>query len=131
MARKIGKYGIQDEIGKDGFGSVYRAYDPTIGRIVAIKVLSVGDDPSVLSRFRIEAAAAGKLHHKNIVTIHDFGEHKGVPFLVMEFLEGEDLQKTIAHRRALSRIEQLQHILFRKSPKGFGALTRTGLSIGT
>jgi len=108
-------------------GASTGAYDPTIGRIVAIKVLSVGDDPSVLSRFRIEAAAAGKLHHKNIVTIHDFGEHKGVPFLVMEFLEGEELQKTIAHRRTLSRIEQLHTYIISQIAEGLRCAHKNGV----
>ena len=110
MSRKIGKYEILGELGKGGFGSVFRAFDPTVGRVVALKVLTPSDDPTILNRFRIEAKAAGNLHHKNIVTIHDFGDHDGHPYLVMEFLEGEDLQKAMARGRCLTLIEKL-HIM--------------------
>lgn len=108
MARKIGKYELQKEIGRGGFGSVHRAFDPTVNRIVAIKVLTASDDPTVLSRFRLEATSAGNLHHKNIITIYDFGQHEGLPYLVMEYLEGEDLQKTMAKKRPLSLIDKMQ-----------------------
>ncbi len=110
MARKIGKYEILGELGKGGFGSVFRAFDPTVGRVVAIKVLAPSDDPNILNRFRIEAKAAGNLHHPNIVTIHDFGDHEGRPYLVMEFMEGEDLQKAMARGQRLSLIEKI-HIM--------------------
>ena len=61
----------------------------------------------VLARFRNEAAAAGNLNHRNIVTIYDFGEHEGVPYIVMELVDGRDLQKTMASRR-LSLLEKME-----------------------
>ena len=88
MTKTIGRYQIQGEIGKGGFGKVYRAWDPTVNRQVAIKVLTLQGDEDVLTRFRNEAAAAGNLHHKNIVTIHDFCEHNGTPYMGMQLLEG-------------------------------------------
>src|SRR5229473_4001249 len=93
--KRIGKYEILAEIGRGGFGSVYRAYDPTVGRTLAIKVMRVETDAGLLTRFRNEAAAAGNLHHKNIVTIYDFGQDGDVPFIAMELVEGETLDRLI------------------------------------
>jgi serine/threonine protein kinase len=86
---KIGKYEIQEEIGRGGFGRVYRAFDPVVQRMVAIKVLDGDGD---VQRFRQEATATGRLDHPNIVTVYDFGEHKKQAYIVMEYLEGQDLQ---------------------------------------
>jgi serine/threonine protein kinase len=107
MIKNIGRYQIQGEIGKGGFGKVYRAWDPTVNRQVAIKILTVQGDDDLLTRFRNEAAAAGNLHHKNIVTIHDFGEHNGTPYMVMQLLDGENLQDIITHRRPLTLLDKL------------------------
>ncbi|HUQ94497.1 MAG TPA: protein kinase [Bryobacteraceae bacterium] len=96
------------ELGRGGFGKVYRAFDPTMGRLVAVKTLTAGGDPELLIRFRNEAASAGKLHHKNIVTIYDFGEQDGEPYIVMELLEGEDLQRVIAAHRHLSLVQKMR-----------------------
>ncbi|MBC8164396.1 MAG: protein kinase, partial [Bryobacteraceae bacterium] len=104
---QIGRYQLQSEIGRGGFGRVYKAFDPTVGRSVAIKVLVSDGDPDILARFRNEAAATGKLRHKNIVTIFDFGEHEGVPYLVMEYLEGQDLHQVATSGRSLTLIEKL------------------------
>ena len=103
---RIGAYKLLQAIGEGGFGRVYRAWDPTVGRMVAIKTLNAGGDPELLQRFRNEAAAAGKLRHRNIVIIHDFGEHEGEPYIVMELLDGEDLQRTMhASHRPLLQVE--------------------------
>jgi hypothetical protein len=91
----IGRYEIESRIGRGGMGDVYRAYDPTLRRRVAVKVLKVEGDDQTLNRFRLEATAAGNLNHPNIVTVHDYGVFEGEPYLVMEYLEGEDLQRSI------------------------------------
>src|SRR5206468_11251517 len=109
--RQIGKYQSQAELGRGGLVSVYRAYDPTVGRLVAIKVLTASGDRNLLSRFKNEAAAAGNLRHKNIVTIYDFGEHEGLPYIVMEFLEGEDLQQVISQRKPLTLLQKVSIML--------------------
>src|SRR5690349_13572721 len=108
MPARIGKYEIRGELGRGGFGQVYLAFDPTVGRQVAIKVLSADGEPSSLARFRAEAAAAGNLRHKNIVTIHEFGEDHGTFFIAMEYLEGQDLQHIIAAKRQLSLLEKVR-----------------------
>jgi serine/threonine protein kinase len=105
--QKIGKYEVQAELGQGGFGKVYRAFDPTVGRPVAIKMLTTEGDRDLLTRFRNEAAAAGNLKHKNIVTVHEFGEHNGRPFLVMELLEGQDLLQIIKDGIQLTLLQKM------------------------
>src|ERR1700735_220703 len=109
---KIGKYEILDVIGRGGMGQVYKAIDPTIGRMVAIKkVTSVfSDDPLLLKRFYREAHSTGKLQHPNIVTVYDLGDQDGVPYLVMEYLEGDSLEKVIKEQRPFSLAEKLNII---------------------
>jgi tetratricopeptide (TPR) repeat protein len=105
--RQIGKYQIQAELGRGGFGVVYSAYDPTVGRPVAVKVLTAIGDNQLLTRFKNEAAAAGNLRHKNIVTIYDYGDDDGLPYIVMELLEGEDLNQIIAARRPMPLLQKV------------------------
>jgi hypothetical protein len=94
MIEKIGKYEIAEQIGVGGFGAVYRGRDPFIKRTVAVKTCQVNDE-EIKSRFFREAELAGNLHHRNITTIFDFGVENGIPYIVQEFLSGEDLDKKI------------------------------------
>jgi serine/threonine-protein kinase len=103
----FGKYEIQAELGRGGFGRVFRAFDPTVGRLVAIKILMSDGGADLLTRFRNEAMATGKLRHENIVTIYEFGEDRGTPFIAMEYLEGEDLQQVLASGKPLTLLEKL------------------------
>ncbi len=82
-------------------GVVYKARDPFIGRLVALKTIApeLVSDPEILQRFKREAQSAGTLQHPNIVTIYDLGEADGRPYIAMEFVEGESLQ-SIINRRA-------------------------------
>jgi len=105
---RIGKYEVQSEIGEGGFGRVYLAYDPSVDRRVAIKILNTQPCQEMLNQFRAEAKTTGNLSHKNIVTVYDFGEHQGIPFLVMELLEGENLDEAIRTRKQISLITKLQ-----------------------
>ncbi|MBC7925847.1 MAG: serine/threonine protein kinase [Bryobacteraceae bacterium] len=92
----IGKYEISGKVGSGAFGHVYRARDPGVGRQVAIKMLDYSGDQHAIERFRAEASTTAKLVHRNIVTIYDYGDHEGNPFIVMELLEGETLATTIS-----------------------------------
>jgi len=98
---RVGRYEILAELGRGATGQVYRARDPEIDRLVAVKVLtpSAGADSQEVQawreRFRREARAAGRLTHPNIVAIHDVGEDDGRPFLVMELVEGEPLDQRL------------------------------------
>jgi formylglycine-generating enzyme required for sulfatase activity/predicted Ser/Thr protein kinase len=112
---KIGKYTISGEIGKGGMGVVYRGLDPFIGRTVAIKTIRLdtlqqgtGKDEA-LKRFLREAQAAGNLSHPNIVTIYDVGEHEGLIYIAMEFIEGRSLENMLQQNRkfALDEIIRL------------------------
>lgn len=105
--RRLGKYRLESVVGTGGFGKVYAALDPVLDRRVAIKVLSAGNDPELLRRFRNEAVSAANLRHPNIVNIYDFGEEEGLPFIVMELLEGENLQETISSGVSLPLHQQL------------------------
>ncbi len=105
---RIGKYEVQGELGRGGFGRVYRAYDPSVGRPVAIKVLASDGDPDLLARFRAEAGMTGKLQHKNIVTVFDCGEQDGSPYLVTEYLEGENLLSVLRSQRTLGLLDKMR-----------------------
>jgi predicted Ser/Thr protein kinase len=104
---RFGKYEIEAELGRGGFGRVFRAFDPAVGRLVAIKILVAEAGSDLLTRFRNEAMATGKLRHENIVTIYEFGEDKGIPFIAMEYLEGEDLHQAIASGKPMSLLEKI------------------------
>ncbi|PYN38695.1 MAG: hypothetical protein DME01_00730 [Candidatus Rokuibacteriota bacterium] len=106
MIQKIGKYRILERIGRGGMGSVYKAHDPILDRLVALKVVSAETDHTdeLRARFFREAQACAKLSHPNVVTIHDLGEAEGNLFIVMELLEGDELRQLIA-RRTITHLE--------------------------
>jgi serine/threonine protein kinase len=91
---RIGKYQILEKIGSGGFGTVYKAWDPLIKRHVAIKTCEVGSK-DIRNRFSREAQLAGGLQHPNITLVYEFGFEGDVPFMVQEFLSGEDLDRII------------------------------------
>ncbi|HXK12852.1 MAG TPA: protein kinase [Vicinamibacteria bacterium] len=93
---RIGRYPILDELGQGAMGTVYRGRDAMLDRDVAVKVMSKGlSDAHARERFLREARAAAKLQHPNIVVVYEIGEHEGAPFMVLELLEGVDLQRAI------------------------------------
>jgi formylglycine-generating enzyme required for sulfatase activity/tRNA A-37 threonylcarbamoyl transferase component Bud32 len=97
LPSRIGKYELQEFLG-GGMARVYRAHDTVIGRTVAVKILTEEGcaDEEIKSRFLQEARLAGNITHDNIISIYDFGEDaEGRPFMVMEFLKGEDLRHAI------------------------------------
>lgn len=96
-----GRYEIKEELGKGSMGVVYRAYDPQIGRPVALKVLRqdrIVSEAFVL-RFLREGKAIGRLSHPNIVNIYDIGQGRGTIYLAMEFIEGETLSQVIEKKK--------------------------------
>ena len=113
-ALKIGKYDVIDTIGKGGMGVVYRAKDPFLGRLVAIKMVinvDINDNADFLERFRQEAVSTASLPHPNIVTVYDFGEHQGHPYLVMEYLEGNSLEALLRAHRPMSLLDKISIII--------------------
>jgi serine/threonine protein kinase len=109
---RIGAYDIVEVIGRGGMGTVYKGTDPRIGRSVAVKVLTAAaDDPDLLLRFYREAKYTGSLQHQNIVTVYELGHQDGIPYLVMEYLEGISLDALIASGRPMPIAEKLRIIL--------------------
>ena len=97
---RIGRYLVEAEVGRGAMGLIYRARDPVIGRIVAIKLVSTellasADRADFLRRFEHEVRAAGRCAHPNIVAVHDYAQHEDRPFLVMEFVEGRSLKEAL------------------------------------
>jgi serine/threonine-protein kinase len=100
MPASIGKYEIRSQIGRGAMGVVYEAFDSVIERRVAIKMLLTEVfDPAQLAdvrvRFKREAHSAGRLSHPSIVTIFDYGEHEGTPYIVMDLMTGEELSRRL------------------------------------
>ncbi len=102
--RYIGRYEILEELGRGAMGIVYKARDPNIDRIVALKVLhpALSAHPELQQRFRREARSAGRLVHPNIVIVFDAAEDRGTSFLVMEYLDGPTLATVIEREGPLS-----------------------------
>jgi hypothetical protein len=96
--RQIARYEILGELGRGAMGVVYKARDPLIDRLVALKTIGVeqgGDAEAFRQRFFREARSAGGLSHPNIVTIHDVGESGDVAYIAMEFLGGQSLREIL------------------------------------
>ena len=91
---KVGRYKILGELGRGAMGVVYKAEDPNLDRVVALKTIIVEAEDAAESRkrFFMEAKAAGKLNHPHVVTTFDCGDHDGMAYLAMELLEGTDLR---------------------------------------
>ncbi|HKD74673.1 MAG TPA: protein kinase, partial [Ktedonobacterales bacterium] len=115
--RIAGRYEAINIIATGGMATVYRGWDHTIGRYVAIKALHIPEDPLsdpfAVERFRREAQAAAQIAHPNVVMIYDFVEERENQFLIMEFVDGTNLKRYIADRgplpanRALGIAEQV------------------------
>jgi tetratricopeptide (TPR) repeat protein/predicted Ser/Thr protein kinase len=101
--RKLGKYELLGELGRGAFGVVYRARDPIINRMVALKTMTTGvaGNASLLARFYREAQSAAYLQHPNIVTIYEMADEDGTPFIAMELVDGENLDQLIAKHAEL------------------------------
>src|SRR5215469_4084274 len=110
---RLGKYKVLAHIATGGMGTVYKASDEELGRIVALKVLdsSMAEKSSTLERFRREARHAARLSHKNIVTLYEYCQVQGMHFLALEFVDGIDLYDYIARKGRLSPEESRRIIV--------------------
>ena len=103
-------YQIIEEIGRGGMAVVYKALQISLGRYVALKVLSprLANDPELVKRFQREAKAAAALKHPNIVTIYDVGKDNGWYFIAMEYVEGKSLKEYLSEKGPLSPEEAIR-----------------------
>ncbi|NJO82013.1 MAG: protein kinase, partial [Blastochloris sp.] len=103
--RNLGRYQILERLGRGGMAEVYRAYQPSLDRYVAIKVIypHLAADEALRDRFGREARAVAALHHPNVVQVYDFDVQAGVAFMAMEFIAGPTLKAAMQslHRRGL------------------------------
>jgi len=129
--QQIGRYQIVEELGRGAMGVVYRALDPTIGRTIAIKSIRLSDvsDNSERQRLRDrlirEAQSAGRLSHRNIVTIYDVLEEDGVAHVFMEFVNGPSLEKMMAGYTLPDKVALLHFI--REIASGLDYAHRKGI----
>lgn len=106
--QKIGKYKILGTLGRGSMGVVYKGQDPEIGRIVAVKTLrkiistQFHNTDQALERFKLEARSAGNLRHPNIITLFDVNVDGDIPYIVMDYVQGESLDQVIARNSQLT-----------------------------
>ena len=103
VSKRIGKFPVIREIGQGSMGKVYEGFDPDTGAKVAIKILRaehLGDEQadSAGARFGREAEIGLRLHHPNIVAVHEYGEQGRIRFIAMEFIEGRELRNLMRER---------------------------------
>ncbi|MBI3269541.1 MAG: protein kinase [Planctomycetes bacterium] len=105
----VGPYRVLEFIGRGGMGAVYKALQPNLDRVVALKVLpySLARDPDFVTRFNREAKTLANLNHPNIVAIYDMGHDAGVYYFVMEYVDGVTLRHVLRERK-LSGLEALK-----------------------
>jgi len=114
VGRTIGdRYQIDSLLGQGGMSAVYRATDPNLRRMVAIKLIHthLSVNPNFVNRFKEEAAAVARLRHPNIVQVHDFYSDGDTYFMVMEYLTGETLQARLKRLNAAQRYMPYQEVI--------------------
>ncbi|MEM7151690.1 MAG: protein kinase [Myxococcota bacterium] len=122
----IGRFAVLDRIGAGGMGTVYAAYDDTLDRKVAVKVLHGTASEEARERMLREARAMARLSHPNIVTVHEVGEHEGRVFLAMEFVRGRSLDQWI-HEQDEPRPWRETLEVFARAGEGLVAAHEAGL----
>ncbi len=124
---RIGRYEILSELGKGSMGTVYEARDPVLDRVVALKTIrgAAEVENEARERFLREARSVARLSHPNIVTIYEMGEVEGIPFIAMEFLEGQNLSAAAAGGRLPEVGDRLR--LVEQLCRGLGYAHRRGV----
>lgn len=122
--RTFGKYELRQRIGEGGFGLIHEGWDPVLERPVAIKTCPAADR-NLRKRFFREAQIAARLQHPNIVTIFDFGVEDGIPYLVQELLDGDDLDRMIANGEPAALAGRID--LLRQIARGLSYAHRNGV----
>jgi serine/threonine protein kinase len=111
--RLSGRYRIEDEVGSGGMSTVYRAFDETLEREVAVKLMhsDISSDPAALERFRREARTVAQLSHPHVVMVIDAGEDDGHPYIVFEHVRGETLKDRIRREGPLPIAEAIAYAI--------------------
>ncbi|HEV2700266.1 MAG TPA: protein kinase [Steroidobacteraceae bacterium] len=125
--QSVRQYRVLEVLGRGAMGVVYRAQDENLERIVAMKEMSaeIQDDPDFVERFRQEARSQAALNHPNVAVLFDFFIHEGSPVTIMEFIEGETLDKIIKRRGPIP--SHVSVPLFKQALEGVGAAHRAGI----
>ncbi len=125
IGKSLGQFRIVERIGAGGMATVFKAYQPTLDRYVAVKVLPSyhARDPVFVQRFVREARSVAKLAHPNIVQIHDFGEQDNITYIVMEYVDGGTLKDRL--KRALPAAEAVDFII--QAAEGLDCAHRNGI----
>ena len=132
--QNLGGYRVERELGRGGMGVVYEAEHESLKSRVALKVMHARfrDDRTYVRRFRIEARAAAKLHHTNIVPVFDYGEQDGVCYYAMQYIDGVGLDRVLEDVRRLPRrltaAARPEPVSRKKGRRPMGARTRPQLS---
>jgi serine/threonine protein kinase len=111
VGKTLGQYKLEAPLGKGGMASVYRAYQASMDRYVAIKVMTpeIADDPNFVERFQREARTIGRLEHPHILPVIDFGVSDGIYYIVMRYMDGGSLDDRLRQRRL--RVDEIVHYL--------------------
>ncbi|MBV9256657.1 MAG: protein kinase [Ktedonobacteraceae bacterium] len=125
VGKELGQFRIVERIGSGGMATVFKAYQRTLDRYVAIKVLPSyhAQDPVFVKRFIQEARSVAKLAHPNIVQIHDFGEQENITYIVMEYVDGGTLKDRL--KKALAPAEAVDFVL--QAAEGLDCAHRNGI----
>ena len=125
VGKELGQFRIVERIGSGGMATVFKAYQRTLDRYVAIKVLPSyhAQDPVFVKRFIQEARSVAKLAHPNIVQIHDFGEQDDITYIVMEYVDGGTLKDRL--KKALPPAEAIDFVL--QAAEGLDCAHRNGI----
>lgn len=125
--RQFGPFQILGTLGHGGMGVVYKAHDPRLDRVVAIKVISdtLAADPEIVQRFFREARAAAGLNHPHVINVHAIDEYSGTPYLVMEHIDGVSLQDLLNERGHLPWVQACDYVL--QAAGGLAAAAAKGI----
>src|SRR5947199_4082866 len=125
VGRSLGQFRVVERIGSGGMATVFKAYQPTLDRYVAIKVLPAyhARDPVFVKRFVQEARSVARLAHPNIVQIHDFGDQDNITYIVMEYVDGGTLKERL--KRALPPGEAIDYLI--QAAEGLDCAHRNGI----
>jgi len=126
VGKSLGQFRIVERIGSGGMATVFKAYQPTLDRYVAIKVLPAyhARDPIFVKRFVQEARSVAKLQHANIVPIHDYGEQDNITYIVMEYVDGGTLKDRLKQRQ-LTVLEAVDFVI--QAAEGLGCAHSHGI----